>query len=120
MFSIICSLSYIVYSRQVSYAEWFLFAFPLVWIQIIICWVYMCSFTLNIGEIKDQNERQKEIQVMVKAHYDSLGSLTFSEKSVLFIFSSMLFFWFFRDPGFIAGWADVFTDNPKYVLGMIF
>ena len=43
--------------------------------------------------------------------YNSLGSLSFHESAITFLFFSLIMLWFFRDPGFIPGWTSLFANR---------
>ena len=43
--------------------------------------------------------------------YNSLGSLSFHESAITFLFFSLIMLWFFRDPGFIPGWTSLFANG---------
>lgn len=99
---------------EIDFPRYMLFNIPVMLINTIVMWtylqwLYMGLFRPNSKEAKDSQlgKEGEEIarQVIVKK-YNELGPITIHEISValLFILSMLLFF--FRDPGFISGWAS--------------
>lgn len=56
-------------------------------------------------------ERDRAMKKFLQEHYDSLGRITQHEIVVLVLFSTLVFLWVFRAPGFVTGWAQFFTDS---------
>ncbi|CAL8361410.1 unnamed protein product [Merluccius merluccius] len=52
---------------------------------------------------------------MVKDQYKKLGSMGFTEGTVLVIFVLLVVLWFTREPGFMPGWAKLFNKDKTYV-----
>ena len=52
------------------------------------------------------------VEKMIKRKCDELGSLAFQEYLVIIVFAGLILLWFFRSPGYMTGWGDIFaTDN---------
>jgi sodium-dependent dicarboxylate transporter 2/3/5 len=80
-----------IYQVEISFAQWIVFAFPLVLILLAVCWVYLVfvAFPLeNSGSSKGAEElaRQKS----------ALGGISREEKSVLAVFTLTAFLWISR------------------------
>ncbi|NOR88260.1 MAG: sodium:sulfate symporter [Bacteroidales bacterium] len=74
------------------YGDWFVAAFPLALILIIIGWIVGTKIIFPIKK----EDRQPSIQggrEMLKAEYDKLGPITFNEIKSIIIFILVLFFW---------------------------
>ena len=48
---------------------------------------------------------------MLRSKYDDLGPLTFRETSTLVLFVACVLLWFFRDPQFMTGWANLIDQK---------
>lgn len=46
----------------------------------------------------------------IRQKYKELGHVSFHEAAVLVLFVSCVMLWFFRDPGFMTGWANLILD----------
>ncbi len=47
---------------------------------------------------------------MIRKKFNDLGPVTFHEAAVLVLFLICVMLWFFRDPGFVPGWAHFIED----------
>lgn len=61
--------------------------------NVIIC--SLITKSLRVGQV-------------LKVKKEMLGTMSFHEKAVLFLFSMVVALWFFRDPKFMPGWAQLF------------
>lgn len=55
-------------------------------------------------------EREKEVKKMIRKKFRDLGPMSFHEGAVLLLFIICVMLWFFRDPGFVPGWAHFIED----------
>lgn len=55
-------------------------------------------------------DREKEVKKMIRKKFRDLGPMTFHEGAVLILFIICVLLWFFRDPGFVPGWAHFIKD----------
>lgn len=80
-----------LYQVEISFAQWMLFAFPLVLILLGACWFYLVyiAFPLNNS---GTNKGHEELLRQKKA----LGLISWEEKSVLIVFSFTAFLWITR------------------------
>lgn len=47
------------------------------------------------------------VKKLIRRKYEELGPMTFHELATLILFIVCVLLWFFRDPQFITGWADL-------------
>lgn len=47
------------------------------------------------------------VKKLIQRKYDELGAMTFHEIATLILFIACVLLWFFRDPQFITGWAEL-------------
>ncbi|XP_066442139.1 Na(+)/dicarboxylate cotransporter 3 [Eleutherodactylus coqui] len=102
----------------INFGSWFVFAFPLMVIFLIISWLWISllhgAISLsckkkNKSEIRsDAEAKAKEV---VKEDYRKLGPMLFAEKAVAVFFFLFAVLLFTRDPKFIPGWASAFRPG---------
>jgi len=51
---------------------------------------------------------------LINKSWDELGKIRQEEIVVLISFTILVLLWFFRDPGFIPGWIQIFPE-PSYI-----
>ncbi|UYV80339.1 SLC13A5 [Cordylochernes scorpioides] len=54
-----------------------------------------------------------QIHRIVRKKYEELGSITFPEATVIFLYLLLIILWFLRDPKFMGGWAQLITTQTK-------
>ena len=68
--------------------------------------------------------REVEVKKMIRKKFKDLGPMTFHEAAVLVLFLICVMLWFFRDPGFVPGWAhfieDAHVDDATAVMLIVF
>ncbi|KAM8946640.1 Na(+)/dicarboxylate cotransporter 3 isoform 2-T2 [Pelodytes ibericus] len=102
----------------VNFGSWFVFAFPLMIIFLIVGWLWI---SILYGAISLSCKRKKKSDIRSDAEakakdviiedYRQLGPISFAEKAVFFFFTLFAILLFTRDPKFIPGWASAFTPG---------
>ena len=103
----------------VNFANWMLYAVPGMLVCVFICWVWLQLWFLDFGKSpsaifrswfgKGDSESESIVRGVIKKRLEEIGSMSFHEGSVLFLFVSLVSLWFFRDPGFMTGWGNFVT-----------
>ncbi|XP_047470997.1 solute carrier family 13 member 5-like isoform X2 [Penaeus chinensis] len=99
---------------ELNFATWMLFNVPGMILNMVLgwCWLQILYMSCGRNRIQTSNrERDRAMKKFLQEHYDSLGRITQHEIVVLILFSTLVFLWVFRAPGFVTGWAQFFTDS---------
>ncbi|MCB0514724.1 MAG: SLC13 family permease [Chitinophagales bacterium] len=99
---------------EISFAEWFIFAFPLAVFIFIVVYTYLYFVFIKKGP-SWQNITASDLD----KEYKELGKPSYEEKSVLIAFIILVLLWFLRADinfGFInvKGWSNLFA-KPNYI-----
>ncbi|XP_040186293.1 solute carrier family 13 member 3 [Rana temporaria] len=102
----------------VNFGSWFVFAFPLMVIFLVIGWLWI-SILHGVISLRCKRKKKSEIRVEAEAKakeviaedYRKLGPTIFAEKAVFFFFCLFAILLFTRDPKFIPGWASAFNTG---------
>ncbi len=80
-----------IYQIEISFAQWFIFGFPLSMILLAICWLYLTRIAFSFRQKSFPGGRQ-EVQRLLKA----LGKISYEEKLVLSVFVLTAVAWISR------------------------
>ena len=99
---------------DISFANWFIFAFPVTFIFFIIVWIYL--YLLFKPKSKDWVDVNKDT---FKEQYKILGKSTIEQRIVFTVFIGLAVLWLFRsditiNAFVIPGWARLF-NHPEYI-----
>ncbi|XP_065663998.1 solute carrier family 13 member 2 isoform X4 [Hydra vulgaris] len=114
----------------ISFIFWFVHAFPLMMIFLVISWIYLQAVFIGIRwkhlscfyrGCKESSVKGKELYLVMKQQYDALGPVSFAEIEVMLSFLLLVVLWFFREPTIFPGWGSFFksqyiTDGTPAVL----
>jgi sodium-dependent dicarboxylate transporter 2/3/5 len=99
---------------DVSFASWFIFAFPITFIFFMVVWIYL--YLLFKPKSKDWRDIDKDT---FKEQYKLLGKGSYEQKTVFLVFIGLAFLWLFRSDIIISnlvipGWSRLF-NHPEYI-----
>lgn len=80
-----------IYNYEITFLQWFMFGFPISIILLFICWKYLTEVAFTF-EKREFTDGKAEVNRQLKA----LGSISYEEKLVAFIFGLTAFFWITR------------------------
>jgi sodium-dependent dicarboxylate transporter 2/3/5 len=99
---------------DISFADWFIFAFPAALLSFIIVWGYLFLI------FKPKTKTWTKIdQGAFKEQYSNLGKATFEERAVFYVFIGLALLWLFRsditmNEFTLPGWSGLF-NQPDYI-----
>ena len=79
------------YDYEITFLQWFMFGFPISLLLLFICWKYLTNYAFKFKQNEFPGGKQ-EIKRLLK----SLGSISYEEKMVAFVFGLTAFFWITR------------------------
>lgn len=99
-------------SNSLSFATWMIYNVPTMIMCTAFAWLYL-YFQLVPRRLRGDHLNPKSVRDAIKKRYNDLGSLSFHEGAVLFIFLVIVLLWFFRDPYVVTGWSSFFALGKK-------
>ncbi|XP_078489783.1 Na(+)/citrate cotransporter-like [Ciona intestinalis] len=106
-------------TQDLTFVAWMKFGVPVALVFVILTylwliWLYVKSGLCGLKTLfacsgKTQDELNTES--VIKSEYKKLGSMRWEEGTVLVVFILTALLWFFRKPGFIPGWGQLFNGN---------
>ena len=89
-----------------SYAEWISSCFLVSLSLFLILVLFMNLWFLGCSSF--ENSKNSRIDEILSKRFDELGTIRKEEIMVSLAFISLILLWFFRNPGFIPGWQNLF------------
>nr|WP_321236406.1 DASS family sodium-coupled anion symporter [uncultured Psychroserpens sp.] len=80
-----------IYGYEITFFQWFIFGFPISIILLFICWKYLTRYAFTFKQTEFPGGKQ-EIKRLLK----TLGTISYEEKVVAFIFGLTAFCWMTR------------------------
>jgi solute carrier family 13 (sodium-dependent dicarboxylate transporter), member 2/3/5 len=93
-----------LFKIEITFFEWFKFAFPFVAVLLVICWIYIVKIAFPVRRLS-----VPDIGGHIRKDYEMLGPIRPEEVSVLVVFSATAFAWITRSfflAKFIGGLDD--------------
>ncbi|WP_047246629.1 SLC13 family permease [Maribacter thermophilus] len=79
------------FDKEITFAQWFVFGFPIAVLLLYVCWKYLTSFAFKFRQKAFPGGRE-EIESQLRA----LGKMTYEEKGVLVVFFIAASAWILR------------------------
>ncbi|XP_048205513.1 solute carrier family 13 member 3 isoform X3 [Perognathus longimembris pacificus] len=102
----------------VNFGSWFLFAFPLMVLFLLVGWLWISFLYVGISfrgwrKKKSQlrGDAEDKARAVIQEEFQNLGPTKFAEQAVFTLFCAFAILLFSRDPKFIPGWASFFTPG---------
>ncbi|KAK0417028.1 hypothetical protein QR680_012794 [Steinernema hermaphroditum] len=106
---------------EVTYLSWMAFAIPPLCGYLAASWLVLQvvflgpKSLLEIVRLPHGEAARKAAQMArsIQKARDSLGPMTFAEKSTLMLYGIMIATWMLRDPGFATGWGALLDADKR-------
>ena len=80
-----------MYGIEITFAQWFMFGFPISCVLLFICWQYLTRIAFSFQQKAFPGGRAE-----IKRQLDALGKITYEEKLVLIVFVTTAVAWISR------------------------
>jgi sodium-dependent dicarboxylate transporter 2/3/5 len=101
------------FNTEITFFQWFLFGFPLSMILLFICWMYLTKFAFKFEQKEFPGGREE-----INRQLASLGSMSYEEKIIAFVFSLTAIAWICRS--FILSlWIPAIDDTIIAITGAL-
>ena len=96
--------------HPLSYASWMGFAVPLMLLNTLVAWlVILVIQRLSLGPDTSAADSEARIKKVITERRRALGRITQHEVLVVILFVILILLWFFMNPRFMPGWAELFN-----------
>ncbi|XP_055936368.1 Na(+)/citrate cotransporter-like isoform X2 [Argiope bruennichi] len=99
-------------SNELTFASWLIYNAPVMVICVFLCWIGLQFFYQPCCPKEDSTTESAARNAVLKS-YQELGSITFHEAAVAFLFLLVVLLWFLRDPQFVDGWSTFMTNGKS-------
>jgi sodium-dependent dicarboxylate transporter 2/3/5 len=103
-----------MYDYSIAFDEWMLFGLPFSLILLGICWYYLVSY----GNPLPKDFKLSDAKSIVGQQLNSLGKITYEEKTVLVVFGLVCFSWITRS-FFISKLIPQIDDTIIVLIGVV-
>lgn len=102
-------------ATPVSFAGWMIYAFPNSLVLFIVSYTYMQFFYYGMPKFgkAEKTEGEQRTENMIKRELKKLGPMRQDELIMTVVFIVTVLMWLFREPGFVAGWAQWFSQDEN-------
>lgn len=101
----------------VSFGNWIAYNAAGGCILLICAYIWLSVYFLgfSFGSLcicgSDYSESERNVKKIIKREYSKLGPIRWGETTVLIVFIFTALLWFFREPGFMPGYALLFPES---------
>lgn len=110
---ILAGLTKEIFQIDISFAKWFLFAFPMIVILMIIAAIYLTKFAYPM-----KTKKLERGHIFVRDTKAELGKMSYEEKMVFLVFSLTAFFWLTRTFIWVK-YVPSMTDTTIALVGAV-
>lgn len=105
-------------SPGINFASWMLYSVPPMLLMGLLTWLWLQVMYMGLFRPESKDARAIDIgqqgeriaASVIEKRYKELQPISWHESSVGILFIFVVLLWFFRNPGFMPGWAAYVTD----------
>ncbi|XP_076045465.1 Na(+)/citrate cotransporter-like isoform X2 [Oratosquilla oratoria] len=94
-----------------NYSTWMAFNIPGMLLCVTLAWMWLQFLYIGFGKtgkVRETSAKRKEaIKGLLRRKYEDLGSLSFHECVVMFLFITLVLLWLSRSPSLLPGWGKL-------------
>ncbi|ELT93587.1 hypothetical protein CAPTEDRAFT_180677 [Capitella teleta] len=101
-------------SSPIDFPSWMIYGFPISVLSLVIVWYWMQLYYLGARTTClccKSDKGDPRVNRLIEEEYRKLGSMSYAEWVVAFMFVLLVALWFFRNPDFLNGWAYHMEDG---------
>ena len=98
---------------SLSYTEWLGYNIITAFLTLLIMFAFMQAWYIGI-RCKTNVAAEDRVRTLINRSWQELGKIRQEEILVTFSFLLLVLLWFFRKPGFMPGWTEIFPE-PGFI-----
>uniref|UniRef100_H2YTW3 Citrate transporter-like domain-containing protein n=1 Tax=Ciona savignyi TaxID=51511 RepID=H2YTW3_CIOSA len=95
-------------TQDLSFGTWMAYSFPNAFVILLLSYAWLSWLFIGFGLFLRQKRNAESV---LRREYRTLGGMRWEEGTVLTVFILTAILWFFRKPGFMPGWGQLFNGN---------
>nr|XP_003701228.2 PREDICTED: protein I'm not dead yet-like isoform X3 [Megachile rotundata] len=105
-------------SPGISLTSWMVYSVPPMLLMSFLTWMWLQIMYMGMFRPRSKDalaidigtQGEKVAAAVIEKKYKELGSITWHESVVGFLFVTVVLLWFLRNPGFVRGWPTYITN----------
>uniref|UniRef100_H2YTW0 Citrate transporter-like domain-containing protein n=1 Tax=Ciona savignyi TaxID=51511 RepID=H2YTW0_CIOSA len=95
-------------TQDLSFGTWMAYSFPNAFVILLLSYAWLSWLFIGFGFAPASKRNAESV---LRREYRTLGGMRWEEGTVLTVFILTAILWFFRKPGFMPGWGQLFNGN---------
>uniref|UniRef100_H2YTW2 Uncharacterized protein n=1 Tax=Ciona savignyi TaxID=51511 RepID=H2YTW2_CIOSA len=106
-------------TQDLSFGTWMAYSFPNAFVILLLSYAWLSWLFIGFGfselrtcfKCTEKTLGERNAESVLRREYRTLGGMRWEEGTVLTVFILTAILWFFRKPGFMPGWGQLFNGN---------